>query len=227
MAPPTSPSLRIQGSTGSLTERLTTLLTATTIHLNEAVISVRQHNDRIVLITSECEYEFDEVIVTLPPRLALQSLSYDPPLPRELQTHFANTPTWMGNSTKCVVEFSTPFWRDMGLSGFCFSHVGPMGEVHDACTQNRHALFGFIRSNANMNNIEDLVRSQLKNIFGNHATKIIGFHCTDWRTEKLTSVDADQINSSSHPQYGLEAMHFDGKLRFIGTKTLGINSPRS
>lgn len=219
MAPPTSPSARIQGGTISLIERLAEQLTTAKIHLDETVISLCQNNNRIVLITSKQEYEFDEVIVTLPPRLALQSLSYDPPLSDELQTHFADIPTWMGNSIKCVIEFESPFWRDMGLSGFCFSHVGPMGEIHDACTQDRHALFGFIRSNSNMENIEDLVRSQLKNLFGDHASKIIGFHCIDWRAEKFTSVDTDQLHLNSHSQYGIEAVHFDGMLRFAGTET--------
>ena len=219
MAPPNSPSLRIRGGTGRIIERLTALLTATKIHLNEGAISIRLNDNRIVLISSKKKYEFDEVIVTLPPRLALQGLSYDPPLPDELQTRFANTPTWMGNSTKCVVEFESAFWRDIGLSGFCFSHVGPMGEMHDACTHDRHALFGFIRSDVDMDNIKELVRLQLKNLFGNHVSLIIGFHYMDWRAEKLTSVDADRINPLSHPQYGFEAMHFERKLRFIGTET--------
>lgn len=219
IAPAMSPSARIQGGTSGVIERLAAQLMTEKIHLNEAVISVRQHNNCIVLITSKQEYEFDEVIVTLPPRLAIQALSYDPPLPDEIHRLFSNIPTWMGNSIKCVIEFEEPFWRDMGLSGFCFSHTGPIGEMHDACTQDRYALFGFVRSNVNMENIEHLVRSQLKNLFGDHVSKIIGFHYVDWRSERFTSVDADQLHHDSHPQYGIEAVHFDGRLRFIGTET--------
>jgi monoamine oxidase len=219
MAPANPPSLRIRGGTSILIERLATLLTATDLHLNEAVISVTHKNNHIIVVTLKSEYEFDQVIVTLPPRLALQSLSYDPPLPDNLQTHFTNTPTWMGNSVKCVIEFKSAFWRAMGLSGFCFTHVGPIGEIHDACTENRHALFGFIRADADMTNIEAHVRAQLEKLFNQHSSDIISFHCIDWRSEKFTSADTDRMNSLSHPQYGFDATHFDGKLQFYGTET--------
>lgn len=218
-APTMLPSARIKGGIVNLVDRLAARLTTANIHLNETVSCVRQHNNCIELITSKREYVFDEVVVTLPPRLALQGLTFEPPLPTELQTQFVNIPTWMGNSIKCVIEFASPFWREMGLSGFCFSHTGPIGEMHDACTQDRYALFGFVRSNVNVENLEKLVRSQLKNLFGNQATNIIGFHYVDWRAEQFTSVEADQLHFDSHPQYGIEAAHFEGKLHFIGTET--------
>lgn len=219
MPPASSPSARIQGGTVSIIEQLTKRLTATKVHLGETVISLQHRNDHVELISTKQKYEFDKVIVTLPPRLAVSSLSYEPPLPAELQTRFASTPTWMGNAAKCVIEFDTPFWREMGLSGFCFSHAGPMREIHDACTQDRYALFGFISANTHMDNIENLVRAQLKNLFGHHVSRMTGFHYVDWRTEKFTSVAADRIPLASHPQYGLEAAHFDGKLQFIGSET--------
>ena len=61
-----------------------------------------------------------------------------------------NIPTWMGYSAKCVVEFETAFWKEEGLSGFAFSHLGPLGEIHDACTEETAAIFGFLHSQAKM-----------------------------------------------------------------------------
>ncbi|MFY9142729.1 flavin monoamine oxidase family protein [Sulfuricurvum sp.] len=217
--PPSAPSGRIKGGISKLIERLSAQLSGTQIHLGETVAALHQNEETITLISSKGEYRFDEVIVTLPPRLILKSLAFFPPLPHEFQTRFEQIPTWMGHSAKCVIEFREPFWREMGLSGFCFSHTGPMGEIHDACTDDRYALFGFIRSGSDMERIEHLVRSQLHRLFGDRALSVIGFHCVDWRTEVFTSVDADRSAPSAHPEYGLEALHFGGKIHFIGTET--------
>lgn len=219
VSPPSAPSGRIKGGISKIIGRLSNQLTHTEIHLCEAVNSLHQNNETITLTSSKGEYHFDDVIVTLPPRLVLESIVLSPPLPSDLQARFNQIPTWMGYSSKCVIEFKEAFWRDMGLSGFCFSHNGPMGEVHDACTDDRYALFGFISSGSDMGNIENLVRAQLHSLFGDRALAIIGFHCIDWRREEFTSVEADRYPLSEHPLYGLEALHFEGTLHFIGTET--------
>ncbi|HZF71100.1 NAD(P)/FAD-dependent oxidoreductase [Sulfuricurvum sp.] len=216
---PNAPSGRIIEGLGALIDQLACRLATTQINLGETVQMLVYNNDQILLTTNKDEYRFDHVIITLPPRLTLQSLRFDPPLPTKLQNRFASIPTWMGHSAKCVIEFETPFWREMGLSGFCFSHSGPMGEIHDACTYDRHALFGFIRSDTDMRTIESQVRQQLQRLFGETASPIIGFHCVDWRQEHFTSVKADALPLSIHPNYGLECDYLNDKLTFIGTET--------
>lgn len=125
----------------------------------------------------------------------------------------------MGHSAKCVIEFETPFWREMGLSGFCFSHAGPMSEIHDACIEGRYALFGFINGNADMQTIEKDVRHQCRVLFGDAGENILNFYCMNWRNEKYTSVNCDAIPPRSHPNYGFEVNHLEGKVRFIGTES--------
>ncbi|MDD2369906.1 MAG: NAD(P)/FAD-dependent oxidoreductase [Sulfuricurvum sp.] len=216
---PNAPSGRIIGGIGALIDQLALQLKRAQINLCETVQMLAQNNDQILLTSNKNEYQFDHVIITLPPRLTLQSLRFDPPLPTELQNRFAATPTWMGHSVKCVIEFETPFWREMGLSGFCFSHSGPMGEVHDACTFDRYALFGFIRSETDMRTIEAQVRQQLQHLFGENASPIIGFHCVDWRKELFSSVEIDARPLMEHPNYGLNSDYLNNKITFIGTET--------
>jgi monoamine oxidase len=94
-----------------------------------------------------------------------------------------------------------------------------MGEIHDACTYERYALFGFIRSDADMSTIELQVRRQLERLFGERASAIIGFHCVDWRKELFTSVEIDARPLMEHPDYGLECTYLNDKITFIGTET--------
>lgn len=217
--PPSAPSGRIRGGIVKIIERLADRLTDTRILLGERVVSLHQQEDTLLLRSSAGEYRFDEVIVALAPRLVLESLAFSPPLSSELQECFKEIPTWMGNSAKCVIEFREPFWRERGLSGFCFSHSGPMGEIHDACTEDRYALFGFLSSTADRQAIESQVRTQLYRLFGERALEVIGFYYVDWREERCTAVKADQSPLSAHPSYGLEAHHFGGRVHFIGTET--------
>lgn len=217
--PPSAPSGRIQGGIDRLIEALVSKITQSKIVLNEPVESLRLDGDSVLVFTQSGKYHFDEVIVTLPPRLLLESLLFDPPLPPQTFKALESIPTWMGHSAKCVIEFETPFWREMGLSGFCFSHAGPMGEIHDACIDGRYALFGFINAHADMTTIEEDVRHQCRVLFGDAGERILNFYCVDWRNEKYTSVKCDENPPRSHPNYGFHASHLDGKIHCIGTES--------
>ena len=77
----------------------------------------------------------------------------------------------MGSSAKCTIEFETPFWREQGLSGFGFSHVGSLGEVHEACSDNKAALFGFFHGKA-QDNTENAIKEQMVSLSGADAKQI-------------------------------------------------------
>jgi len=135
--PPSPPSARMKGGLMALINALTSLLNPGSIRLAEPVSSIDGQQDKILLKTSVGHYETDLVLCTLPPRVALETIEYHPSLSSSLTEKLSAVPTWMGHAAKCVIEFETPFWRKMGLSGFCFSHMGPLGEIHDACTDSQ------------------------------------------------------------------------------------------
>ncbi len=217
-SPPSAPSSRLKGSVIALVKALKKRVHAPIV-LESKVLSITQKEEKLLVETDKETYEVERVISTLPPRLAAQSIRCTPQLPETLKEKFQNIPTWMGYSAKCVIEFEEAFWKEEGLSGFAFSHLGPLGEIHDACTEETAALFGFLHAKAALEDIETEVKKQLLRIYGEKAGKIKNIYLIDWKKEKYTSIDLDAQPLREHPSYGFDAGHFDGKLIFSGTES--------
>jgi monoamine oxidase len=211
------PSRRVNGSLGSLIDILKKSLKQTNIFLSQVVQSIHHETDKVVVKTQTQSYESDFSIVTLPPRLAL-NLDLYPKLPEALHVKMANTATWMGHSAKCVIEFKSSFWREQGLSGFAFSHNGPLGEIHDASTATKAALFGFVSSNANMQNFKQSITEQLVRIFKIDPTQILSIHLVDWRDEQYTASFEDRRPLSTHLEYGINTNSYSDKILFSATE---------
>ena len=214
----TVPSFRIRGGITQMIMALEKRL-ETPVNLNEKVLSLTQSNEKIAVKTTEKTYEADKVISTLPPRLAVESIVYAPALPQALHTQMQKIPTWMGYAAKCVIEYPDAFWREEGFSGFAISHLGPLGEIHDACTQDKAALFGFVHSHAKYENLQEDIIQQLTRLYGRKAANPSKFHLVDWKKEPYTSTRLDAMPLREHPSYGFSATHFDDRLVFSGTES--------
>lgn len=217
-APATAPSYRIKGGVSQIVAALEKQLFKA-VHLNEKVISLTNSGEKIIVKTSETTYEVDKVISTLPPRLAAQSIVYAPALPMRLEAQLQNIPTWMGYSAKCVIEYPEAFWREEGLSGFAVSHRGPLAEIHDACTEEKAALFGFLHSFAKYDNLEEDIIKQLIRLYGEHAAYPSHIYVVDWKKEIYTSTMLDASPLREHPTYGHDVTHFDKRMIFSGTES--------
>jgi len=218
-APPSAPSSRIKGGLEKLVQALENKLEPTSITFNEEVLSVSKKGDSLLVTTNTKQYESSYVLSTLSPRLASEHINYTPALDKKTKKQMLQTPTWMGHTAKCVIEFETNFWREKGLSGFVYSPLGPLGEIHDASTNDKAALFGFLQSNASTKNIKEAVRQQIKRLFPNKDNLISNIYFVDWREEKFSSSIHDKKGLSAHPEYGLKLSHFENKMLFIGTET--------
>ncbi|MDD2356347.1 MAG: FAD-dependent oxidoreductase [Thiovulaceae bacterium] len=222
-SPPSSPLARVEGSLSKLIEKLYTTLTNTQMILNQELLHVEYQKRNIVVTTQNKSYESDYLILTLPPRICVK-LTYNPPLPQALKEKMQTTQTWMGNSAKCVVEFGSAIWRERGLNGFVFSNQGPLSEIHDACTDSKAALFGFMSlhqkdiSHVNADDLKLKVTEQMVRVFGIDPREIQAIYFVDWKEERFTSVAEDKKSLSSHPDYGIDAHHFDGQLLFSSTE---------
>ncbi len=216
--PPSAPSARLKGGVIVLLEALEKKLILDTIKLNSPVIAIEKDEKTITVKTKEKSYQADIVINTLPPRLAVESITYTPSLANNIVQKLSDIPTWMGASAKCVIEFETPFWREQGLSGFGFSHVGPLGELHDACTHDKAALFGFFHAQAKEKS-EAAVKEQMVRLFGEDAKLVKKIYITDWTKEKYSSVAADHKPMATHPNYGFDVNAYDDRLIFCGTES--------
>lgn len=212
------PSYRVKGGIGQIVAALEKQLDKA-VHLNEKVISLTASEEKIVVKTETDSYEADRVIATLPPRLAVESIDYSPALPSSLHMQLQHIPTWMGHAAKCVIEYKEPFWREEGLRGFAVSHLGPLGEIHDACTADKAALFGFVHSNAGHEDMKERIVTQLIRLYGTKAGDPSRIYLVDWKKEHCTSTSLDAMPLRAHPAYGFAATHFRDRLLFSGTES--------
>jgi len=217
MTPSSGSSVRIDGSMSALIEVIYKSLKSTKILFSQEVQSITKTNQKVVVKTIDDTFSSDFSILAIPPRLAVK-LDFSPRLPSFLTQKMVSTPTWMGNTAKCVIEFKTPFWKENFLSGFIFSHVGPLGEIHDASTTTKHALFGFVSANANMESFEQDVKAQLQRLFKIDLSQIISIYLVDWRSEKYTASIEDIKPMSAHPSYGIDTDTYSDKIFFSATE---------
>ena len=213
---PTAPSARMKGTLSKLIDTLNARLKSTVIILNEEVLSV-QDGDGVIVKSKNNSYESDFLISTLPPRLTAQ-LAFNPGLPASLKKKMLSLHTWMGNSAKCVVEFKSPVWRENSLSGFVFSNIGPLGEIHDASEGDKYALFGFVSANADMSQFETNVKAQMIRLFAINEDDILNVYLVDWKQEKFSSVAEDRVPMSIHPDYGVDTSSYSKKIFFSSTE---------
>jgi monoamine oxidase len=226
-------SLRVSGGLGCLIERLSQRIPAgkvlsakkvTKLSLSPVGISVTiQHDD------SEAEIGSSIVALALPPRLAAQSITFQPPLERGAINAMRSIPTWMATHAKAIAIYDSPFWREAGLSGDGISQRGPLVEIHDAspATSTSGALFGFVGIPAPLrrsgdDDIGQLAVEQLVAMYGSSAAQPVDVLVQDWAREEFTATAADESEQLlQHPTYGTppSLTHlWEGKLRLASTE---------
>ncbi len=87
MAPSTTPSYRVKGGISMIISALEERL-HNPVKRKEKVLSLIQKEGSVVIKTQCDSYEADEVISTLPPRLAMKTITYDPPIDLQVQAQF-------------------------------------------------------------------------------------------------------------------------------------------
>lgn len=225
-------SLRFVGGAQMLSERLAAELGSERLSLGTTARTVEADADG-VRVTAEraggdpVRFRARAVIVAVPPRVILRSISFVPALPPELGRVMAATPTWMANAAKCVVVYADAFWRHAGLSGLGISHTGPLGEVHDATTADgaHPALFGFFARGAERTLSPEARRErvlhQLARMFGPPAARPLRYLELDWAGEVHTSTPADASALAGHPAYGHPAFQraaLHGRVHWAGAE---------
>jgi len=210
------PSARMEGTLNRLIDALFSRLKGVEILFDKEVISIEEKED-IRVKTKEKEYISDYLISTIPPRLT-SKLKFDPPLNSEIRSKMEAIQTWMGNSAKCVCEFTTPFWQEQGLSGFVFSNLGPLAEIHDASTVQKNALFGFVRLKVDTDDFQNELNEQLQRVFQIDLQELLNVYTVDWKKEKYTAVKEDFNNLSSHLSYGIDTSDYSKKIFFSSTE---------
>ena len=166
------------------------------------------------------------IVLALPPRVAAQ-IKFQPELPEKALQAMNAVNTWMAGQAKAVAVYSTPFWRDAGLSGDGMSRRGPLAEIHDAspASGGPFALFGFVGIPLQLRSDEQKlcreIEAQLVRMFGSEAADPLALYIKDWAFDPLTATSADSAPQDTHPSYGLPSVLeclYDGKMIFAGTE---------
>lgn len=203
-------SMRLIGGMSALIDAVRAGIDPKRIITGQAVRSLRSEKDFVSLTSVDSAgrtstWRAEHVLLALPPRLAAQTIGFEPPLPESLADEWNSTATWMAAQAKYVAVYDTPFWREQGLSGEGRSRRGPMVEIHDASMPGSSAaLFGFIGVPAHARKTVDdavmraLCRAQLVRIFGSQAATPRADAVKDWAREPFTTVPADLIGEARH-----------------------------
>lgn len=204
--PQEAASFRLVGGTAALVRALVAALPQDRLSRNAAVSAIAQDAARLRLTLPQGQATADHVIATLPPRLLHQSVGFSPELAPETAQLWQTTPTWMAPHAKFFALYDRPFWREAGLSGTAQSLVGPMPEIHDACTADGEAaLFGFVglgasdRARQGTDALTRVCIGQLTRLFGPEAATPTATLIKDWAADPLTAVALDSAEPG-HPE---------------------------
>ena len=202
-----TPSIRLEGGMSSLIHGLAQQIPAQKILTQQQVTHITQQEQVPLHLTTQNQtgeetiIKADYVLIALAPRLTAQHIVFTPALPTALRNQWKHTATWMAPHAKYVAVYPEAFWRKQGLSGQASSHVGPMGEIHDASTSSGHAaLFGFLGIPANVRqkvSEADLMahcRAQLVRLFGSEAATPEYEYIKDWSADNFTATEEDWKN---------------------------------
>ena len=204
------PSMRLAGGTGALIAAIRGRLDHTQLRTGQTVRRLCQVGSHIELHSEDASgalttWRVEQVLLALPPRLAEDRITFEPPLPGKLASRWRATPTWMAPHAKYVAMYDAPFWRDQGLSGSARSALGPMAEIHDVSMSGGHAaLFGFVgvparvRRTVTEAELRAHCRAQLGRLFGERAATPVADALKDWAQDALTATAADQDSGGQH-----------------------------
>lgn len=226
-------SVRFKGGVQSLIDAVADTIPSGIVELETRVTAIRL--DQVGAMTVEAnvgggtrkKISASAVILSLPPRVVVRHIEFSPSLPPNLMTYLGNKPTWMAGQAKVVVIYDRPFWREVGLSGFVSSLVGPLQEIHDASPlTGSGALFGFFGTSAKTrqqfgeDKLFELVIGQLVRLFGPSAQNVSGMLYKDWSTDCETAVDEDLAPLRGNPSYGKPPIVgvWEKKIIFAGTE---------
>ena len=197
--------------------------------LNARASKITRQDDHIEITLSNGEtIKSKRLVLAIPPRVIGATMIFAPKLGESLRRAQQKTYTWMGNSAKAIITFLTPFWRERELSGFCFSEVGPLRELHDhSPNDRRHGVIkGFFADwKSFVGDPEERKASviqQLVRLYGSEAANHIDYHDYAWWQDDLSSVVNDRVPLKNHTWYGHQEFlkgTWDDMLYFAGTET--------
>jgi len=217
------PAHRFSAGAQHLADCLARLLPPGSLHLGRPVTSVAVEDTGVRVVTGGDGFEAPQVVLAVPPALAIDTIHLAPVLPAEMHELAASTTVWMGDVVKAIAVYGEAFWRAAGLAGAAISWDGPFREFHDHSGPDGGpaAIFGFAPAAvfADEQQAAEAFRGQLANLFGAAAGRPVRVHVTDWSREPYTQPRTERARTTA--TFGADgfgdAVH--GRLHWASTET--------
>ncbi|MFF1570039.1 flavin monoamine oxidase family protein [Streptomyces sp. NPDC058293] len=111
------PSHRFVNGTDGLARGLASRHPEQAVRLNAPVTAIRPAADGLDVHTVDSVLHAKQVVLAVPPALAVARIDFDGRLPTDLAKVARFTPVWMGAVAKVLACYPRPFWREAGLAG--------------------------------------------------------------------------------------------------------------
>jgi monoamine oxidase len=194
--------------------------------LKSPVRRIAQHGGRVTVTSDHLIVEAREVIVAVPPKLAL-GIHFEPGLPDA--KHKLLKSLVPGHLIKWEAVYDKPFWRDAGYSGQAVSDVGPANTTFDNSPPGGSPgiLFGFVgggqaRTFARLNRAgrRTAVLDNFVTYFGDAARSPNGSFELDWTQEAWTrGCPVGHFSRTTLRKYGPALRKKTGHVHWAGTET--------
>jgi len=224
---------RIDGGMRMLVGALASRLPSARLHLEHALVEVRDRGTHVELRFAEPHGEHivaaRQIVLAMPPRLVEEKIAFTPTLPATTRQAMRNCPTWMAGQAKLISRHPQAFWRGKGLSGTATTQhtQSVLAETWDAANESSQAALGAFliltpaQRDAFRDGLDMIAASQLVQLFGAEAANgERDYH--DWAKEPHTCSRLDLTPSLSYSNYGSEVLRdpaWNGRLHFGGTET--------
>jgi len=219
---------RVVGGTHLISERMAAEL-GERVRLNTVVRDIAQDDDGVVVTFEGGQVSGSHVVVAVPTTLASR-FRYSPPLPSARDALTQQMPA--GSVIKYHVAYSTPFWREDGLSGFVLGLDSAFGVVLDNSPNDASCgvLVGFIEGAHARTAAEQTaderraaVIAQLVEYFGPQAAEPIEVIEQDWMAEEFTrGCYGGRLGAGVWTQYGRALAAPVGRIHWAGAETSDV-----
>lgn len=220
------PSARFLHGAQALAQALADSLPSGALRLGGPVSAVTATSGGIRVAWPSGSVLADDVILAVPPAIAVEQIAFTPALPAGVREVAAGTAGWMGGIVKAVALYDDAFWRVEGLAGSAVSYIGPFQEFHDHSGPDGDAtaIFGFAPaarlSHCDSEELAEVFRAQLVRLFGAAAAEPTATHIVDWSRERFTAPRRPSPQAST-ATYGAPAFQHavHGRIHWASTET--------
>ncbi|UNI18406.1 Monoamine oxidase [Purpureocillium takamizusanense] len=222
--------LRLVKGTQSISIGLASLLQPGTITLNSPVRSIEQTQSAVHVTSTRRQYICKRVVVSVPTPL-YKEITFTPQLPADkVELSQRNK---LGYNNKVIVRYSSPWWRNYGLSGMLQSFAGPVCVTRDTsierlgqfslscfCVGDWGRQLSKLSQEKRFETVITHIEKTLGSVSAGKVPLPVGIEEHEWQLDQWAQgcpCPASSPGATVRLERALRSTH--GKVHFVGTET--------